>query len=177
MFVLANYHQLVFKGIPKPLGWEVAEVFGKVFHDDYPMMIRSEANWKRDKEFHESFDKVIYFYRNPFDVIISLYYYIEKDKIRQKLINSGDIEYYKDPLIVELDHNELWKYIKEYILIYIQHLNQGYHHADVVLKYEELKKDPNLFKPAFLLCINSVGFTELFSLDRLREELCSVAIQ
>lgn len=171
MFVLANYHKILTEDIQKPLDWLEVENFGRKangytskewdanaraitfedFEKRYPTMLRSEMNWDGNREYHESFDKVIYLYRNPFDVLLSYYYYDKKNILRQLLIDEGDLEYAQNPLEIKLDHEELWRYIKERLPLYIQHLNEGYHHADVVLQYEKLMKDPMLFKDAFLL--------------------------
>lgn len=171
LFVLANYHKIIIEDIQKPIDWDTGAKFArkgvgfsnkewdnytlpiewKDFNEEYPTMLRSEANWERNKRYHESFDKVIYLYRNPFDVLVSLYYYYEKDKIRQILVAKGDLEYDIRPLKVQLDLDILWRYIKEYLLVYIQHLNQGYHHGDIILSYENLKKYPSLFRDILLL--------------------------
>ena len=177
MFVLANYHKILTENIQKPLDWLLVENFGrkavgytskewdgnrrainrKDFREDYPPMLRSEMNWEGNLVYHESFDKVIYLCRNPFDVLLSYYYYSEKNLLRQLLIDEGDLEYAKDPLSIALDHDKLWIYIKERLPLYIRHLNEGYCQGDVVLKYEELMKDPTLFKEAFLLFYDEIN--------------------
>lgn len=175
MFVLANYHKILMEDIEKPLEWGKVENFGRrgkgytskewdgitraITFDDFPMefptMLRSEMNWNGNLIHHESFDKVIYLWRNPFDVLLSFYYYAEKEKLRENLIKTGTFES-SNPLTISMDYYLLWQYIKERLPLYIKHLNEGYHHADVILKYEALRENPNLFKDAFLLFYDDI---------------------
>jgi len=160
VFLLANYHKILTENITETIPFKDTNftTFGNPnthldddikeieergiqltdFKEGFPRLKRSEAIWDEkhnDIDFHKlhkSFDKVIYLYRNPFDTMISLYYWYEK----------------------KYDLEEL---VKDRLGYYIEHLQKGFIHADVILCYEELREDPNKFKEALLLFFDEIN--------------------
>nr|URC17539.1 MAG: p-loop containing NTP hydrolase [Lokiarchaeota virus Skoll Meg22_1214] len=148
VFVLANYHKILTENISKPLGWEIAGTFmmfsgkkmnqiiqrGFLLPDDfphsYPLVFRSEASWDETKKFnlfHEMFDKKVYLTRNALDTFISMFYYYKK-------VNHPR----KRETILEL--------FMDFLPYYIEHNEKGMKNADLILKYEEMKENPNIMK-------------------------------
>ncbi len=157
LFVLANYHKILTENAQKGILFRETSYsrFGLAdcdideitergiefsdFDEGFPTLKRTEAIWnniwfKRSYcKLHESFDKVIYLYRNPFDVMISL------------------LHWHK------LEMKDLEDLVKKRLPYYIRHLNEGIPHANVLLRYEDLRKDPNGFKKALLLFYDEIN--------------------
>lgn len=100
------------------------------FIEGMPFLKRSEALWSKWSTLHESFDKVLYLARNPFDVMISF----------QKWLNEKNLH----------------KFVKDRLQRYITHLKEGIPHADIIIWYEDVKKNISEFRKALLLFYDEI---------------------
>ena len=151
LFFVANYHRIL-NGINEPISWENVMEFGKSkkvftvlasdkkYKEDLPRLIRIEYPYSYSlevKNYINSFDKRVYLYRNPFDTMISMYYYFIANPIYIKQINEAktfeDNEYFED-------------FCKSHLDGYIAHIEVSIDKADLVLYYDQLKKDPTDLK-------------------------------
>lgn len=158
IWLLGNYQQLTLGR--EPIGWiKVLEFskFGdpndknrkgcidipadKLVYKSAPMhFARIEYPYKYNTEidkFIDSFDKKAYLYRNPFDVMISMYYYFQNnipkiDEILAKKDLKGD--------------QEFETYARNKIDVYINHVRDSIDEADLVLYYDDLLLDPSPFR-------------------------------
>ena len=89
------------------------------------------------KQFIDSFDQKIYLYRNPYDTMISMFYYFHTDPILVKEIR-------------ERKDFKGWKffedYIKEKIEVYRSHIWKSIDYVDLVLYYDDLLIDTSPFR-------------------------------
>lgn len=158
MFIVSNYYH-VKEGL-EPANWE--EVMGYTKFDPSDLSINADGisyrsiNLSKDikfarieyaydypikdyrsSKFIDSFDKRVYIYRNPADVLISMYYYFQTktekiQEVNKKKDLKGDIEFEK--------------YAKGKLEIYLDHVKNSIDHADLVLCYDDLLKDPTPFR-------------------------------
>lgn len=109
------------------------------FLEGFPTILRSEYSRYHCLDFdhfYNSFDKNVYIYRNPYDVMISQFYYL----IRQPNL----LKYVKDIPLKSIPFFD--NYVQANIYIYISHVKYNAPHADLVLYYDDLQKDPTPFK-------------------------------
>lgn len=155
LFVVMNYYRILNFGATETATLKDIYNFAKLkgftgemyngiikdsdFLEGYPSLLRSEysryAFYDLDC-FYNGFDKLIYMYRNPYDVMISQFYYLIRDPNRLELVKKislKEISYFDD-------------YVRANTLIYIAHVKYNIPHADLVLYYDDLQKDPSPFK-------------------------------
>lgn len=111
------------------------------FEEGFPPLYHthvSKGNWKYGEYFNK-FDKLCYLYRNPCDTMISYYHYL--------MDRDNPFKGRKPRMKVQLLKN-LQTFVKYYISEYIQHIKETMPHADLVLRYNELREDPYLFRDA-----------------------------
>ena len=152
LFFLANYHRIIYQNINKPIQWESLLEFGKfggkinilaqnqMYKEGLLHLLRVEYPYSYSlevKRFVDSFDKKVYLYRNPFDTMISMYYYFIANPLYIKQINKTknfeDNQYFED-------------FCKSHLMGYMSHIEVSIDKADLVLYYDSLKKDPSDFK-------------------------------
>lgn len=99
---------------------------------EYPYGFNSKV-----KRFMKSFDKLIYLYRNPYDTLISMFYYFHTDPILIKIIREKE-DFKGDEFFEE--------YVKSKLDKYLSHIERSIDHADLVLYYDDLLKDTSPFR-------------------------------
>ncbi len=135
LFVLHHY-TLLQKGITKDVSFKDLGIYkfknplplnikDVEFMEGMPKMKRSEYRYQERITLHEGFEKVLYLCRNPFDVMISYLEWFERE--------------------------DLEAFVKERLPRYVRHVKQGLPRADVVIWYEDVRNDPNVFKEGLLL--------------------------
>jgi len=167
LFFLANYHRIL-SSINEPISWENMMEFGKSkeaftvlapnrkYKEDLPHLIRIEYPYSYSleiKKYIDSFDKRVYLYRNPFDTMISMYYYFIANPLYIKQINKAknfeDNQYFED-------------FCKSHLMGYISHIEVSIDKADLVLYYDSLKKDPSDFKKLLQLFYDEKIYDQAF---------------
>src|SRR4030042_274006 len=147
LFFVANYHRIL-NGVNEPISWEDVMEFGKSkesltvlapnkkYREDLPHLIRIEYPYSYSlevKKYIDSFDKRVYLYRNPFDCMISMYYYFIASSDIIKNVNSAknfkNNSYFED-------------FCKNHLDGYLAHIRVSIDKADLVLYYDDLKEDP-----------------------------------
>jgi hypothetical protein len=112
----------------------------RIYKENLPHFIRLEYPYSYSlivKKFMDSFDKRIYLYRNPYDTMISMFYYFAVNPGVVQTINT-----YKD--FKEFKYFE--DFCKYHIEGYIAHVEVSIDKADLVLYYDDLKQDPSILK-------------------------------
>jgi len=112
------------------------------FREDYPTFIRVEYSRYDFYDldfFFNSFDKLVYLWRNPLDVVISHFYFLIRNQETIKKMKQDSLK----------GHVYFEAYAKATLLKYIAHVKYNKPHADLVLHYDSLQLDPTPFK--FLL--------------------------
>lgn len=153
IWLLANYQSLLQTG--EPSDWLKVLTFSKfndpkgfinstaseIIYNSEPMhFARIEYPYKfseKINKFIESFDKRVYLYRNPYDVMISMYYYFQTGIERiDTLLAKPDLK----------DDFEFETYVRDKIDVYINHVRDSIDIADLVLYYDDLLIDPSPFR-------------------------------
>jgi len=151
IWFLGNYQRLI--NNREPMNWEKILEFSKfeptsmrvlapelTYLSETINFTRIEYPYRYNTKidtFIESFDKTIYLYRNPYDTLISMFYYFQTELEVIKEINKlENLKGYK-PFEV---------YVKEKIDVYINHIRKSIDHVDLVLYYDDLITDPSPFR-------------------------------
>lgn len=118
---------------------------------------------KEYNEYFNKFDKLIYIYRNPFDTIISYHKFIfNRDKIPYQNIDMHKKQKLED-------------FAEYYLKRIIKHIKTTRHRADVILNYDELRKDPSKFIDAIKLVDGTIDMNifqkavKISSFDNIRK--------
>lgn len=111
-------------------------------------------------DFWNFFDKSVYIYRNPFDVIISNFYYWTNRK---------------KPLFIHYTQNSFISFVDFILKKYIYHIKKTIDKVDIILNYDKLRKDPNEFRKVLRLLVNKIDeeafkkTVELSSFENIRK--------
>jgi hypothetical protein len=150
IWLLANYQRLINNN--PPMTWveilEYSKIKGSLdllahereYHSETINFVRIEYPYNynsRISRFIKSFDKTMYLYRSPHDVMISMFYYFNYHgelgiEIRAKK-DFKDWKFFDD-------------YVKEKIDIYCNHIERSIDYVDLVLYYDDLLIDPSPFR-------------------------------
>ena len=143
-FTLFNYFNIKNNGATKTLTWEELMEIQKRrtydvlenIDDGYPLIYQSHRSWEgygiHDfkpgfQKLFETFDAVLYCYRNPFDTIISYYHWtMDRDKPFEDVFNEIEVEKLRD-----LTNFTIW-----FLPKWIHHVKSTKPHADLVLDYD-----------------------------------------
>ena len=111
---------------------------------------------KNIPEYYNRFDKIIYIWRNPYDTMISFWHYLKnRDPPFNLLKENFNIEL--------IEQFETLQGFTEYFLpLYIDHIESNRKRADLVLNYDELRKNPNEFKKVIKLIFDDEVNEEVF---------------
>lgn len=156
-FLLFNYFNILNNGALETLTWDklkkihdlrrIRKIRKRKFEfdhkdDEFPDIYHTHLgyngtgfakNFPDISFFFDSFDKLIYVIRNPYDTVISYYKFIfNRDKIPYKKIRM-------------YGKTKLEDFTKYYLEKFIKHVNGTIHRADVILDYDKLRKDPSGF--------------------------------
>jgi hypothetical protein len=145
--------------------------------DGYPLMYFSHLgydgtgfmkNFPKVHEWFDKFDGLIYVVRNCFDVMISYYEFL-RTRDETPYMNTQK----------EINMNEKLKsleaFTKFYLPKWISHVKSTKHKADVILDYDELRKNPIGFLDAIELINGDVDLAvleraiEMSSFDNIRQ--------
>lgn len=100
------------------------------FKEGFPVFVR--AHYPYSKIF-ESFDKILYIYRNPLDTLISSYYFFGNRTVPFEHYNVPDIERKK--------YSDIDYFVLSELPRWIYHYKNTVPKSDIVLCYEEMKSD------------------------------------
>ncbi len=181
LFFIANYHNILQNNATKSLGWDIVPDYAQFksntlrdkamkqeYWEGFPKlrwMEYSRIYSKWIKDLFESFDKVIYLYRNPCDVMISMFYYFVNTEEGRKRLKTFDLKtsfYFQDFVEFNLPR-------------YLSHIKNSICFADVILSYDKLRKDTSDFRKVVKLFYNEVNgkvfrkALELSSADNIKK--------
>lgn len=109
------------------------------FAPNYPTFVRVEHS-RYDffdlDVFFNSFDKLVYLWRNPLDVMISHFYYLIRNREQVKHMKHVSLK----------GHAYFENYARANLLHYIAHVKYNRPRAHLVLHYDSLLHDPSPFK-------------------------------
>lgn len=127
-FVISNYLNMKEKGQVETLTWNEIMENDNGIHYTHNAYDGQGINIKYDgyPEFFEKYDKLIYIYRNPFDVMISYWHWI---------MNRDETNY-------ELDLSD---FTKKYLWLWINHVKVTRYEANLVLQYNKLRISPSIY--------------------------------
>lgn len=133
---------------------EIQENIPLNFKDGFPsvyMTHNSKFKTLEKTNFFNKFNKFVYIYRNPYDTMISLFYnrVIKKDK---SLLHS-----YLTNKIKLSESNTFDNFVKKTLLGYIKHVKENKLHADLILNYDELRKDTKEFRKLLELFVDDIN--------------------
>jgi hypothetical protein len=164
MFFLAHYHNLALK-LGDSIDWAFIGEFAKLklapevlapdqwYLPNYPKMKWVEYSRAYDmqvKKLFDSFDKKFYIYRNPGDVMVSMFFYFMRDYHLKEIAKSKDW----------LKNNEYFNtFVKMNLDEYLSHIEVTIDHCDLVLSYDELRRDPHKFMDLLFLFHDNIDPT------------------
>lgn len=150
LFIVANYQRLI--NLKPKITWKEILLFARFtesikksassinYNSETVNFVRIEYSYTHNinvRNFIDSFDKRIYLYRNPYDVMISMFYYFHTDpKLIKEIREKKDFKNYKF----------FEDYVKEKIDIYCAHIKSSIDYADLVLYYDDLLEDTSPFR-------------------------------
>lgn len=163
-FVIFNYYHIKNHGATKTLNFDELEAphllrvikgIDYPYADGFPLVFHTHLTYTGygifDTDYHpkhhyyfDSFDKKIYLYRNPFDTMISYYYFM--------MFRTTP-----EPFGAGVTKEELKKmknidgFTEFYLPRWIRHVKTTMHRCDLVLDYDKLREDPSGFWDALEL--------------------------
>lgn len=154
-FVICNYTNILQYGMKSTLTFKQLDSIFKnpisLHHTHIPLsghLLFNEI--KNVHEYYNKFDKIIYQMRNPYDTMISFWHYLKnRDPPFSIIYNKVNMDL--------IDQFSTLKGFTEFFLpLYIDHIESTRNKADLVLNYDELRKDPNEFKKVIKLIFDEV---------------------
>lgn len=178
-FVIFNYYNILNHGAKKTLSYQQLSDINRhrpewdcdgrdiggsvpykpfVFDEGFPSVYHthhaydgSVALGKRSEvgEYFKKFDKLIYVYRNPYDTMISSWHFrMNRNFPFKGIFDDEIIEKFK----------KLEGFVKYFLPIYLHHIKVTKPHADLVLDYDYLRKQPEAFYHALVLIVGLKDF-------------------
>jgi len=142
---------------------EIEAHFPLNFKDGFPSVYQTHNSKFKTPEktkFFNQFDKFVYLYRNPYDTMISLFYnqVVKKNKSLWKL--------YLIKNLFLSDYDIFVDFVNKKLQSYINHVKKNKPYADLVLNYDDLRK-------------NTIGFRKLLELlvDEINEDIFTKALK
>lgn len=143
LLVIENYHRILDSNAETSITFEelhnLVRIYGgsanftrKYITGELHLKWTEEARTPRFINLFNNFDKLIYLHRHPGDVMISMFHYYDKSL-------------------------EFQEYVKNNIPKYLDHIEQTIGYADVVLCYDELRKDPSDFRKVIRLFYEEIN--------------------
>lgn len=173
-FIICNYYQIKNFGITSTLTYNQLDHIFKnpisLHHTHFPYSGKTLfGQIKNMKDYYDRFEKIIYQIRNPYDTMISFYYYLKNRNPPFNIVyNVANID-----LIDQI--STLEGFVEYFLPLYIDHIKSTRNKADLVLNYDKLRKDPSDFKKAIKLIFNEVNeeafekAVEMSSFDNIRK--------
>jgi len=165
-FVICNYASIVSHGSKFTLTYtQLNNIFSNpvsLHHTHLPLsgkLMYGSVN--NSSEYYNKFDKIIYIMRNPYDTMISFWHYLKNREIPFNLLKTK----FNTEMIDQF--YSLKGFVDYFLPLYIDHVKSTRHRADLVLNYDELRKNPNEFKKAIKLIFD----------DKINEEVFEKAIE
>jgi MoaA/NifB/PqqE/SkfB family radical SAM enzyme len=102
------------------------------FDDGFPRFYHTHVSYNtKYGKYFDCFDKVVYLIRNPYDTMVSYYYYLAN---RDKPFN-GRFDHIKTAHLLHIEN-----FVKHYLPNYLTHVWETKFRADLVLDYDKLKE-------------------------------------
>lgn len=165
-FVICNYVSILSHGAKFTLSYsQLNDIFKhpiSLHHTHIPFSGKlTYGSVKNIPEYYSKFDKIIYICRNPYDTMISFWHYLKNRdppfNLLKKNLNMEMIE----------EFSSLKGFVEYFLPLYIDHVKSTRHRADLILNYDELRKNPNDFKKVIKLIFD----------DEINEEVFEKAIE
>jgi hypothetical protein len=193
-FVIFNYFNILNNRATKTLTWDelqkphldrLEKGVDYEYNDGFPLVFHTHLSYdghgifdfySETPKYFAKFDKIIYIYRNPFDTMISYWHFM--------MDRNGDP--FGDGIVgEELDKlRKLEGFVEFYLPKWIYHVKTTRNLADLILDYDQLRKNPNLFAKAITLIDNGMihikNFNEALemssfsSIKRMSEEVGNI---
>jgi len=148
-FIIFNYFNILKNNASKTLTydelinidnelWNGSPEYPQVFFTHVPKnrRILKGKDWSKKGDIYKKTSKIIYVLRNPFDTMISYFYYLNN---RDHPFN----DIYESKKLKELQ--TLDGFIHHFLPQYINHVKSTLPYANVIVKYEQVKEDPDFF--------------------------------
>ncbi len=166
-FVIFNYFNIKNNGATKTLTWDELKAIDIIrekngvdykYFDGFPIIFSSHRSYDgygihdykpRFSAFFDLFDIIIYFYRNPFDTVIS-YYHFTMDR------NVPFHDVFSREKVREL--RDMANFTKWFLPKWIYHIKSTKDKADLVLDYDKLRENFRLFLFAIELIDNDIDY-------------------